>query len=272
MKVLVTNQKGGVGKSTIAANLAAYLAIQNNVRVNLIDFDRQSSSSKWISKAPDIGLSVYQANLTYQESGSFVLSEAKRLLNKFSSGCDISVSDLTWTYAISPEFMLEYDVILVPSATSKFEMASSEIFILEYIQKYLNPIKTLGQTILVVPSRVDQKFRPEQTFLNLQSVDNCALTPPIFLIPAIDDFIYEDFLCVSTNTEIAKNFSIFGEYVAKLISEKILVKKNDSGKTNIVKKTSNISVLDLYREQRRDKTHGPADSLLRWVPNFLVKK
>ncbi|APB98222.1 AAA family ATPase [Polynucleobacter asymbioticus] len=93
IKVLVTNQKGGVGKSTIAANLAAYLAIQNNVQVKLIDFDRQSSSSKWISRAPDIGLNVHHVNLAFEDTGSLVLAQAKRCLNKYSVGCDISILD-----------------------------------------------------------------------------------------------------------------------------------------------------------------------------------
>ena len=272
IKVLVTNQKGGVGKSTIAANLAAYLAIQNNVRVNLIDFDRQSSSSKWIARAPDIGLEVHQANLPYEDTGSLVLAEARRCLNKFSVACDISISDLTWTYAMSPEFMLEYDIILTPSATSKFEMASSEIFILEYIQKHLNQIKSRRQHILMVPSRVDRKFQAEQTFLNLQNVEQCSVAPPIFWIPAIDDFVYEDFLCVSTNTEVAKNFSTFGGYVAKLIADKILTKKALHESEHAIKRAANISILDKYRaEQQREKQTKRAD-IRSWIPDFLVKK
>ncbi len=272
IKVLVTNQKGGVGKSTIAANLAAYLAIQNNVQVNLIDFDRQSSSSKWISRAPDIGLNVHHVNLAFEDTGSLVLAQAKRCLNKYSVGCDISISDLTWTFAMSSEFMLEYDLILIPSATSKFEMASSEIFILEYVQKYLSQIKNQGQEILIVPSRVDKKFQPEQCFLNLQSVDQCSLAPPIFLIPAIDEFVYEDFLCVSTNAEVASNFSTFGEHVATLIAQKIMAMKVLSENQYADKKLSNVSILDKYRiEQKRNKVEN-TKTFSNWIPNFLVKK
>ena len=61
IKILVTNQKGGVGKSTIAANLAAYLALQQGIEVSLIDFDRQASSSRWTKKAPDLGIRVHCA-------------------------------------------------------------------------------------------------------------------------------------------------------------------------------------------------------------------
>jgi cellulose biosynthesis protein BcsQ len=59
VKVLITNQKGGVGKSTISANLAAYLAIQESKKVSLIDFDKQSSASRWASKAPNIGIEIH---------------------------------------------------------------------------------------------------------------------------------------------------------------------------------------------------------------------
>lgn len=272
IKVLVTNQKGGVGKSTIATNLAAYLAIQINAQVNLIDFDKQSSSSKWIRKAPDIGLKVHQANLNYQDPGSVVLTQAKRYLNKYSVGCEISISDLTWSHAIAPIFMLEYDVILVPSAVSKFEMASSEIFVLEYVQQYLSQIKNIDQKILVVPSRVDDRFEPEKTFLNLQSIEPCSLAPPIFMIPAIDDFVYEDFLCVSTNGDVAKNFSIFGEYVARLMADKIMGKKTFNESFHAMKRTFNVAALDGGRIEKQLKGQEGASPFSGWIPEFLIKK
>ncbi len=272
LKILVTNQKGGVGKSTIAANLAAYLAIQENFKVNLIDFDKQSSSSRWISKAPDVGVTVHHAHLRYEDTGSLVLANAKRALNKFSVACDMSISDLTWTHAMSTEFMLEYDLILVPSAASKFEMASTEIFILEYVQKYLSQIQSRGQEICVVPSRVYQPFQSDHAFLNLQSVDHCSMAPSIFMVPAIDDFVYQDFLCVSSNEDVAKNFSRFGEHIAKLIKKIAMTKATLSKINGTMKRSSNISILDQYRaEQEQKRDEGPK-AYSDWIPNFLIKK
>lgn len=50
MIVVIANSKGGVGKSTIAAHLAGWLAKQGH-RVTLADCDTQSSSSEWIAEA-----------------------------------------------------------------------------------------------------------------------------------------------------------------------------------------------------------------------------
>ena len=56
-KILVTSPKGGVGKSTISANLAAYLQA-NGQSVTLLDFDNHGSSSSWLKRAPNIGVVV----------------------------------------------------------------------------------------------------------------------------------------------------------------------------------------------------------------------
>lgn len=47
--ILVLNAKGGCGKSTIATNLAAYYACEEQAQVVLEDFDPQGSSSEWLA-------------------------------------------------------------------------------------------------------------------------------------------------------------------------------------------------------------------------------
>src|SRR5882724_771884 len=54
MIIVIANSKGGVGKSTLAVHLAAWLHEQGH-SVTLADCDTQHSSSEWISEAvPDV--------------------------------------------------------------------------------------------------------------------------------------------------------------------------------------------------------------------------
>ena len=48
-RILITNAKGGCGKTTIATNIASYYASQN-LNVRLFDHDNQGSSLAWIDR------------------------------------------------------------------------------------------------------------------------------------------------------------------------------------------------------------------------------
>ena len=253
IKILVTNQKGGVGKSTISANLAAYLAIQEGLKVSLIDFDRQASSSRWTKKAPDIGIRVSQAEINYQSIGLALLS-ARANLRKYSSGAQISICDFTWTPAMSEDFMMDFDMVLIPSSSAKFEMASTEIFILEYVQKRMARLAANKQSLIVVPSRVDPGYASQGTFTNLDFLANCFIAPPVHRTPEIDSYVYQDFFCVCSDKAVAENFSAFGRYIAQKINErketiKTLSISGPSINREIAKK---VSVLDDYRNRAKN--------------------
>jgi chromosome partitioning protein len=56
MIILIGSEKGGVGKSTLATNIATFLATHNK-DIILVDADRQGTSSDWFSERSETNLS-----------------------------------------------------------------------------------------------------------------------------------------------------------------------------------------------------------------------
>lgn len=221
IKILVTNQKGGVGKSTISANLAGFLNIAKNQSVALIDFDKQASSTGIARKTPGGSIQAYKAGLTYEQSSGLTMLDAKSTLRNYSKNADITIADLTWTYGMSHDFMNEFDVIIVPSSLSQIETASSEIFILEYIQSNALKFNAKEQIILVAPSRIEPGQQSDIGFNGLSFLKTCFICPPIYRIPDINKHLHVSYFFESQDPNIADNFSEFGNFVFEKLQEKI---------------------------------------------------
>jgi len=61
VNVVVSNLKGGVGKTTTAVYLAAAAVARGHDPVVLVDADRQASSAEWLEERPVEGVTIVEA-------------------------------------------------------------------------------------------------------------------------------------------------------------------------------------------------------------------
>jgi chromosome partitioning protein len=61
VKIVVTNLKGGVGKTTSTVYLAAVAAARGHGPVLIVDADRQASAAEWLEEQPIEGVELVEA-------------------------------------------------------------------------------------------------------------------------------------------------------------------------------------------------------------------
>ena len=176
-KILVTSQKGGVGKSTVSANLAAYMRRQGQT-VTLIDFDTHGSSSTWLTRAPHIGVVVQHHVLPLDQGGNRPILDARLHLRRAASSSEVVICDLTWTDSIAGELMFEYDLVIVPTSVSEIELAATAGFLSRHRWVFDSALHT-PPTLLVSPTRVQPEQLQSDVFSKQRFPISFMLAPPI---------------------------------------------------------------------------------------------
>jgi chromosome partitioning protein len=143
--VLVANTKGGAGKTTIATNLAGFLAGKRQ-RVVILDMDRQRSAARWLSRRPR----------GFPEIRGALPDTDPKVIREYAPQWLIVDAPAGVHGAQLQALVKLADAILVPVATSAFDFEATADFVAELAA--LKPTKALHsalQPIAVVGSKVD---------------------------------------------------------------------------------------------------------------------
>lgn len=220
-KILISNVKGGVGKSTIAANLAHYFS-ETGRSTALVDLDCHGSSFRWVSGAhepsggesPSLHAEQFSA---YRAQGGFrrALIELRRLLQQHSQNREILIADLTWTDHLEGDLLFEFDMVLMPTGLSEVELRTTLDFATQH--EWVFRAQGVRPMLVVAPSRVreDQLTVVGQTFsrFNLPLV----LTPPILESESARKAYGVQFLLDVEDSKIAESFKAFAASVDQAI-------------------------------------------------------
>jgi cellulose biosynthesis protein BcsQ len=209
-KILVTSQKGGVGKSTVSANLAAYLRRQGQT-VTLIDFDTHGSSSTWLTRAPNIGVVVQHHVLPLDQGGNRPILDARLHLRRAASSTEVVICDLTWTDSIAGELMFEYDLVIVPTSVSEIELAATAGFLSRHRWVFDSAIHT-PPTLLVCPTRVQPEQLQSDVFSKQRFPVSFMLAPPVLEAQSAREMFERGYL-MDLQDACGKSFNEFGQAV-----------------------------------------------------------
>ena len=209
IKILVTSQKGGVGKSTLTANLAAYFAQFEQSQVTLIDFDHQASSYHWIERAPVPRVTPVVCDVVTERDPQLAVLKMKQSLRAAERVSDVVIADLTWVNIFPQSLMLDFDMVLVPTSLSKVEMASTIEFVSRFAQVF-NGSGELRPQLALVPSRLHRTQDYLDIFTQTNFPVKFSLTSPLPFELDIQSIYGQDYIFNCENTVCRDSFFRIG--------------------------------------------------------------
>ncbi len=171
--ISIINQKGGVGKTTTAVNLSAYLADKGK-KTLLIDEDSQGNSTSGLSRSVTFEKSLYDVLLNDTSPGEAVVKTAVRKLHLLPASIDLAGAEIEIAPLAERESLLkrkieplreQYDYIIIdcpPSLglmTLNALVASDSIIIPIQAEFYaLEGLSQLVKTVQVVSRRMNPRL------------------------------------------------------------------------------------------------------------------
>ncbi len=158
--IAVTNRKGGVGKTTLAVNLAAGLAANHGINCTLVDGDPLGSTSLWIENAPIKGLKVRRLTLPVATGNlHHALYTWGAAISNMALDCDVLITDLPpIDILVFSELIRQVETVLVPVGLSTLEWEATFPLIERVISATKDEKNTKG---IIIPSRIHpQKHLP----------------------------------------------------------------------------------------------------------------
>ncbi|MHB8405067.1 MAG: nucleotide-binding protein [Gammaproteobacteria bacterium] len=144
--IMVINAKGGVGKSTLATNIAAYFASNWDAVVSLADYDPQGSSMDWLAKRPPDrdkihGVDAHKQGLTHLDRNTdFLIVDAPARAHG---------SELT-------QFVRHAESLVVPVLPSPIDIGAAAKFIRELLD--VGKVERKEVKVAVVANRVRENL------------------------------------------------------------------------------------------------------------------
>jgi chromosome partitioning protein len=142
--ILVANPKGGSGKTTLATNVAGWLAGKRQ-KVGLVDADPQHSASQWLARRPALFPAVAGIDGDGRRKAG---NDLQWLIVDSAAG--LHGEDLR-------DAVRRADVMLVPLSASQFDMAATQRF-LGAIGEY-KAVKDGALAVGLIAMRVDARTR-----------------------------------------------------------------------------------------------------------------